>query len=125
VPKDTTGSNNASPSATCEGQGSACVGEVTHWDGGLGACGWTVNTGSDMQIALPFEFMGTLSNSNPYCGRSLTVFNPVSGTTVSATVGDKCMGCTGRAIDLTDALFNAVTDGKGDGRVAGIQWWFN
>merc|ERR1712000_330680 len=116
---------SASNSASCEGQGAACEGDVTHWDGGLGACGWTVNTGSDMAIALPFAFMGTQSNGNPYCGRSVTLYNPTSGTTVQATVGDKCMGCVGRAIDCTDALFNAITDGTGDGRVSGIEWWLN
>lgn len=110
---------------TCEGSGDACSGDVTHWDGGLGACGWNVDTNSDMEIALPFEFMGTLSNTNPYCGRSVTLYNPTSGTTVQATVGDKCMGCVDRAIDCTDVLFNAITDGTGNGRVSGIQWWLN
>jgi hypothetical protein len=91
---------------------------------GLGACGWNVNSGSDMQIALPYAFMGTQSNGNPYCGRSVTLYNPTTGTTVQATVGDKCMGCVDRAIDCTDALFNAIAPG-GDGRVSGIQWWLN
>jgi len=78
-----------------------------------------------MEIALPYEFMGTQSNGNPYCGRSVTLVNPTSGTTVQATVGDKCMGCVDRAIDCTDALFNAITDGQGDGRVSGIEWYFS
>ncbi|KAK4949776.1 hypothetical protein LTR10_011618 [Elasticomyces elasticus] len=82
----------ASTTADCEGDSAACVGDVTHWDGGLGACGWNVDTNS---------------------------------TTVQATVGDKCMGCVDRAIDCTDALFNAITDGTGDGRVSGIEWWLN
>ncbi|KEF56348.1 uncharacterized protein A1O9_07929 [Exophiala aquamarina CBS 119918] len=120
-PKDTAGSTTG----TCEGSGATCVGDVTHWDGGLGACGWNVDTNSQMAIALPHAFMGTQSNGNPYCGRSVTLVNPTSGTTVQATVGDKCMGCEGRSIDCTDALFNAITDGKGDGRLSGIQWYFS
>jgi hypothetical protein len=120
-PKDVTGSTTAN----CEGDAAACVGDVTHWDGGLGACGWNVDTSSDLEIALPYEFMGTQSNGNPYCGRSVTLYNPTSGTTVQATVGDKCMGCVDRAIDCTDALFTAITDGTGDGRVSGIEWWLN
>ena len=91
---------------------------------GLGACGWNVDTSSDMEIALPFAFMGTESNGNPYCGKSLTIKNPTTGTETQATVGDKCMGCTGFSIDLTDALFTAVAP-TGDGRVSGIEWWFN
>jgi hypothetical protein len=120
-PKDTAGSTTG----TCEGSGATCVGDVTHWDGGLGACGWNVDTNSQMAIALPYGFMGTQSNGNPYCGRSVTLVNPASGTTVQATVGDKCMGCEGRSIDCTDALFNAITDGQGDGRLSGIQWYFS
>jgi len=120
VAKDTVGSDGA-----CQGSGDACQGDVTHWDGGLGACGWSVDSNSQYQIALPFAFMGTQSNGNPYCGRSVTLFNPTSGTTVQATVGDKCMGCVDRAIDCTNVLFDAITDGEGDGRMSGIQWWLN
>jgi len=114
-----------STTGTCAGGDNACIGDVTHWDGGLGACGWNVDTNSDMEIALPYAFMGTQSNGNPYCGRSVTLYNPTSGTTVQATVGDKCMGCLDRAIDCTDVLFSAITDGQGDGRVSGIEWWLN
>lgn len=119
------GSITASSSGTCEGEGNACVGDVTHWDGGLGACGTNVDTNSDLAIALPYQFMGTASNSNPYCGRSVTLYNPTSGTTVQATVRDKCMGCLDRAIDCTDILFNQITDNMGNGRMSGIEWWLN
>lgn len=116
---------SASASNTCEGTGAACVGDVTHWDGGLGACGWGVDTDAEMAVALPAGFMGSQSNGNPYCGRSITLVNPTSGTTVQAVVGDKCMGCVDRALDCTNKLFNAITDGKGDGRLSGIQWYLN
>jgi hypothetical protein len=121
---NTGASSGGSESATCEGGSSSCKGDVTHWDGGLGACGTVVDTEGDMAIALPHEFMGTLSNSNPYCGKTVTI-KTVSGSTVQATVKDKCMGCVGRSIDLTNKLFNVVTDGKGDGRVQGIEWWIS
>lgn len=110
-------------SGTCA-SGSPCSGDITHWDGGLGACGWDVNSNSDFQIAMPVGIMGSQSNGNPYCGKSVTVKNPTTGTTVQATVGDKCMGCTGASIDLTNALFAAVGGGC-DGRCSGFQWWFN
>jgi len=115
----------ASTSGTCEGEANACVGDVTHWDGGLGACGNNVDTDNELAIALPFEFMGTASNNNPYCGRSVTLYNPTSGTTVQATVQDKCMGCFNRSIDCTDILFNQITDNLGNGRMSGIEWWLN
>jgi hypothetical protein len=110
---------------TCEGEGNACVGDVTHWDGGLGACGTNVDTNNNLAIALPFQFMGRLSNTNPYCNRSATLYNPSSGTTVQAVVKDKCMGCVDRAIDCTNILFNQITDNMGNGRMSGIEWWLN
>jgi hypothetical protein len=116
---------SASTSGTCEGEDNACVGDVTHWDGGLGACGNNVDTNNELAIALPFAFMGTASNNNPYCGRSVTLYNPTSGTTVQAIVQDKCMGCVDRAIDCTDILFNEITDNMGNGRMSGIEWWLN
>ncbi|ERF75599.1 hypothetical protein EPUS_04579 [Endocarpon pusillum Z07020] len=115
--------SSVAENGSCEG-GSTCTGDVTHWDGGLGACGTVVDTESDMAIALPHGFMGPLSNSNPYCGRTVTI-ETTSGSTVQATVRDKCMGCEGRSIDLTNKAFNAVTDGKGDGRVKNIKWHFS
>jgi hypothetical protein len=114
---------SASATTNCEGEGNPCVGDVTHWDGGLGTCGVNVDTTTGLAIALPFAFMGTLSNTNPYCGRGVTLYNPTSGTMVQATVEDKCMDCVDRAIDCTDILFNQVTDGLGSGRMLGIEWW--
>jgi hypothetical protein len=116
---------DASTSGTCEGEANACVGDVTHWDGGLGACGNNVDTNTELAIALPYQFMGTASNNNPYCGRSVTLYNPTSGTTVQAVVQDKCMGCYNRSIDCTDILFNQITDNMGNGRMSGIEWWLN
>ena len=76
-----------------------------------------------MQIALPWAFMGSQSNDNPYCGRKVSILN-ATGDVVGATVGDKCGGCTGFSIDLTNALFAAVVP-NGDGRVSGIRWWLD
>ena len=129
----------ASPNqGNCEGTSNVCTGDVTHWDGGkslsrtaacpddhrgLGACGWNVDTSSQMGVALPFAFMGPQSNTNPYCGRSLALLDPSTGITQQGIVGDKCNGCVDRAVDLTDVLFHALVP-TGDGRVHGIEWWF-
>lgn len=115
--------NDKRQAGACEGPDSQCWGEVTHWDGGLGACGWQVNTESDFQVSLPHALMGEQSNGNPYCGRSVTIFNSATGATAQATVGDKCMGCEGYNIDLTNVLFNTIAGC--DGRCGGFQWWFN
>lgn len=117
--------SSASNSASCQGETAACQGDITYYGGGLGACGVNVDPAGN-GIALPYEFMGTLSNSNPYCGKTLTIYNPATGQSAQATVMDKCMGCVGRSIDLTETLFSAVTKGNtGAGRVSGVDWWFN
>jgi hypothetical protein len=117
--------SSASDSATCEGEGIACQGDMTFYDGGLGACGTNVDpTGNG--VALPFAFMGSQSNGNPYCYRTLTVYNPATGVSAQAEVMDKCEGCDGRSIDLTPALFSTLTNNDlGLGRVHDIDWWFN
>jgi hypothetical protein len=111
--------------SSCEGPSNLCVGDVTHYDGGLGACGWSVDTDATLAVALPVDFMGYRSNDNPYCGRQVTLRNPTSGTVATAVVADKCMGCSARAIDCTNVLFDNITDGMGDGRVHEIQWWLS
>jgi len=77
-----------------------------------------------MAIALPWEFMGDLSNTNPYCGKTLTILNPDTSATVQAYVADKCMGCIGRSIDLTDILFDTIAPSC-NGRCPGFEWWFD
>lgn len=138
-----------STSGTCSGTDNRCVGDITYWSGGLGACGWDVNSNTENQIALPQAFMGTQSNGNPFCGKSVTIYNvstnasfllgstsfraraheqlqPATGTTAQATVGDKCMGCNDRSIDLTFQLLGQLTNGNHDaGRVPDVQWFFN
>lgn len=129
-PAATTTASAAQTNTASSGQASVCTpgapcsGDITHWEGGLGACGWDVDSDNSMQIAMPVGMMGSLSNSNPYCGMSVTVKNPTTGTEVVAKVGDKCMGCTGGSIDLTNALFAAVGNNC-DGRCSGFEWWFN
>jgi len=107
----------------CLGAMDACSGNITHYDGGLGACGTVTDTNTQMAIALPWEFMGTKSNDNPYCGKTLTIMNPDTGATAQAYVADKCMGCTGRSIDLTDILFDTIAPSC-DGKCSGFKWWF-
>jgi len=117
---------SSAASGSCQGEAHACTGEVTHWDGGLSACGPVVDTNTQMRVSMPHLMMEAIDSTwpSPYCGRSVTVLNPTTGITVQATVMDKCMGCEGSSIDLTAALFNAVAP-KCDGRCGGFQWWFN
>jgi hypothetical protein len=74
-------------------------------------------------VALPHGLMGTQSNGNPYCGQNITVKCTATGKTTTATVVDKCMGCDGYSIDLSNAAFLEL-DGLSVGRT-GATWWFN
>jgi len=74
-------------------------------------------------VALPWEMMGTQSNGNPNCGRTITITCEATGKTVQATVIDKCMGCTGNSIDLTNFAFDQI-EAESVGRTT-ATWHFN
>jgi len=64
---------------------------MTFYDTGLGACG-EYDDGTQVDIvALAVDIMGPLSNTNPLCGKTITISH--NGKTITATVKDKCMGC--------------------------------
>ena len=129
VPRTANITSSSIAKDSCSDAARPCVGDITHWPGGLGACGWQVDSDRELGVALSITLMGQLSNSditiNPYCGRRVTLRNPISGTFASAVVVDKCMGCSEYAIDLTNLLFQTITNGVGDGREHGFEWWFS
>lgn len=102
---------------------SPCTGDMTYYTAGMGACG-TVNDGNvERVVALPHGLMGTQSNGNPYCGQTITIRCAATGKHTTATVVDKCMGCVGDSIDLSNAAFLEL-DSLGVGRTT-ADWWFN
>ncbi|PMD46018.1 hypothetical protein L207DRAFT_417607 [Hyaloscypha variabilis F] len=100
-----------------------CQGDMTYYEAGLGTCGTTNNGNVDHVVALSHLLMGTLSNSNPYCGRTITIKCLATGKTTTATVLDKCMGCSMFSIDLSNAAFEELDD-LAVGRTS-ASWWFN
>ncbi|RKF77154.1 putative rare lipoprotein a -like double-psi beta-barrel domain-containing [Golovinomyces cichoracearum] len=107
--------------ATCS-PSSPCDGDITYYDPGVGygACGWK-NTKNEPVVALPHEFMGSKSNGNSYCGKTITIVR--DGKKSTARVVDKCMGCTGYSIDLSDAVFTQLA-ALSVGRTS-AKWWVN
>lgn len=73
-------------------------------------------------VALPHGLMGTKSNDNLYCGKSITITCIATGKTTTATVVDKCMGCDGYSIDLSNAAFLDLDD-LSVGRTT-ASWYF-
>jgi hypothetical protein len=75
------------------------TGDLTYYTVGLGACGED-DSGKDNTeniVALSHLLMGTQSNGNPFCGKTITI--SYGGKQVVATVKDKCMGCALNNID--------------------------
>ena len=120
-----TSSGSGSGSGDCT-SASPCSGDITYYTAGLGACGITSDGDNDSVIALPVGMMGTQSNGNPYCGKTVTITCTKTGLSTTATVVDKCMGCTGNSIDLSTKAFAALdpTSMEADGRLA-ATWYFN
>lgn len=114
----------ATTSADCE-IGSPCEGDLTFYDVGVGACGTTNDGDTEDVIALPFGMMGTQSNGNgvvnPFCGKTVTITK--GSVSVKATVVDKCMGCLGDSIDLSNHAFLQFAD-LSVGRLS-ASWYFD
>ncbi|KAK0745389.1 hypothetical protein B0T21DRAFT_345451 [Apiosordaria backusii] len=120
VPKggSDSGSGSSKPS------GSTFNGDLTYYDLGLGACGFD-DSGLDLDeniVAVSHLMMGTQSNGNPMCDKTITV--KVGSKTVQARVRDKCMGCEKEAIDCSKQMFLELFGSLEAGRKP-VEWWFN
>ncbi len=80
-------------------------GEVTFYDAGLGACGWTNDGSTENVVALAHGYMGDQSNGNPHCGKMMEV--TCNGKSVMAKVVDKCMGCVSSMFSVHSTYANS------------------
>ncbi|KAF2461521.1 RlpA-like double-psi beta-barrel-protein domain-containing protein-containing protein [Lineolata rhizophorae] len=116
---------NISSSSGSSSSGETFTGDITYYTPGLGSCGFTNSEGDDI-VALAAGMMTSVStgnsNNNPYCGKKITI--EYEGNTHTAEIVDTCPGCDGASLDLTQSLFEKVAP-NGDGRVHGVNWWFN
>ena len=55
--KGTGSTSSSAGDGLCTGSGDSCTGDITHFDGGLGACGKNVDTDGEMAVALPVGLM--------------------------------------------------------------------
>lgn len=110
--------------------GTKYTGDMTYYTTGLGACGWT-NGYSDKIAAVSYDIFDSYaaeesvggSNSNPVCGKTVTITG-VDGMPYVATIVDRCPGCDAGSLDLSQGFFDSVTS-NGDGRVHNINWVWN
>lgn len=122
--------------STCSS--SSCTGKASYYDNLTDemACGYNGMVGKDMSmriIALPAVMMGPSSNANGpglpnqpingNCGRMVEVKCAATGKTTTVQVVDKCPGCSGQNIDLSEAAFAALDVHKDTGIVQ-VEWHF-
>ncbi|GAM82236.1 hypothetical protein ANO11243_002150 [Dothideomycetidae sp. 11243] len=129
APATTAAAAPASGAGTYSGDGSTNAGasysgDVTYYEPGLGACGVT-SVSTDHIVAISEHMFDPLTpagnpNNNPLCNRVVQITG-LDGTTYPATVVDRCVGCALSDLDLTETLFNIVTN-NGDGRVHNMKW---
>ena len=120
---------------TCGTAGLAdCAGDITYYESADSSsapsgCGTTNDGTVEKVVALSKDMMGTQSNSgvgddaNPYCGKTVTI--SYGGQSVQAKVVDKCWDCSYSSIDLSHAVFEALTP---DWETLGRQqatWYFS
>ncbi|SPO06707.1 related to rasp f 7 allergen [Cephalotrichum gorgonifer] len=99
-------------------------GSMSYYDLGLGACGED-DSGkdySDFIVAIAADTMGAQSNGNPMCGKKVNI--KAGSKTATATVRDKCPGCSGGAIDASKALFQELFGSLDQGR-GNVEWSFS
>ncbi|KAI4156572.1 MAG: hypothetical protein L6R39_001082 [Caloplaca ligustica] len=113
--------SNSGSTADCGKVGMPCSGDITYYDTGLGACGWTNDGTREKVFALAHGMMGEQSNGNPFCGRRAEI--SLDGNTVVGRLVDKCGGCEGQSIDLSHALFDVLAP-ESKGRISDVKWHF-
>lgn len=97
-------------------------GDLTYYTVGLGACGED-DSGKDMSeniVAMSSATMGSQSNGNPMCGKTIKIFNSANGKSATGVIHDKCPGCNDGSIDVSQKLFEELAD-LADGRID-ISW---
>ncbi|KAF4840389.1 Allergen Asp f 7-like protein [Colletotrichum siamense] len=118
----TSGSSSGGSSSSSSG-GSSYSGKLTYYAIGLGACGED-DSGKDKTdniVALSVLMMGSVSNGNSYCGKKIQI--SANGKTTTATVRDKCMGCSHDAIDVSEKAFLEIFDSLDVG-AGTVDWKF-
>ncbi|KAJ2988307.1 hypothetical protein NUW58_g4046 [Xylaria curta] len=87
-------------------------GDMTYFNPGLGACGWTNGDGDAIAALSP--------SKSGNCGRNIKIH--YQGKSTSAKVVDKCPGCSAESIDVSPSVFEKLAP-KDLGRVK-VTWEF-
>ncbi|KAI0881722.1 uncharacterized protein GGS22DRAFT_171686 [Annulohypoxylon maeteangense] len=109
-------------------------GDITYYNAALGACGYE-DTGKDDStniVAIPKAFWDAISTAtsyginqpaHPLCDKTITITTS-DGKTTTATIRDRCDGCSGHAIDVTPHTFEDLFGSLDGGRLE-ASWVIN
>ncbi|KAI0144166.1 hypothetical protein F4776DRAFT_462136 [Hypoxylon sp. NC0597] len=109
-------------------------GEITYYNAALGACGYP-DVGKDDTtniVAIPKEFWDNISTltsyglnqpAHPLCDKTITI-TTADGKKTTATIRDRCDGCSGHAIDVTPHTFLDLFGSLDGGRLE-CSWEIN
>lgn len=132
APSSYSGSDSGSGSGLSYGlakSGTSYSGDFTNYVPGSGACGMT-NTTSQPIVAVSHVLFDSYAaeaggdpNNNPICKQWITI-TALDGSTMSAQVVDRCVGCAEADLDMPLPFFNTATS-NGDGRVHNMKWSFD
>lgn len=114
------------------------TGDLTYYNLGLGACGWT-DTNQDIVCAVSHYVFDAAAktvpgasadpNLNPLCGKKIRVerdFTEIGAgnRSVDVTVVDRCVGCKPNDLDLSPTVFDMLAL-QSEGRVVGSWAWLS
>jgi hypothetical protein len=104
--------------------GQAIDGTATYYnDAGYGACGTSIDAGSELLVAVPPAYWTTANpNVDPLCS-GISVQVSYRGTTLTVPVRDKCPSCEPNDIDLSEPAFARLAD-PSLGVLSGLTWTF-
>ncbi|KAG8784758.1 hypothetical protein FRC12_018316 [Ceratobasidium sp. 428] len=106
------------------------TGQLTYYQIGLGACGWT-NRNDEWVAAISHElydgwpgYTGGNPNNNPVCTTPHTADITYGGKTIRVGIVDRCEGCSLWDVDLSPSAFQQFAP-LATGRLYGATWHFN
>jgi hypothetical protein len=111
----------ATPATSIYIPSSPCIGDITYYQTGLGACRVNSNSNIEIVVALPVGLIGSQSNNNPYCSKIVKIIN--SNSSITTTVVDKYIGCKDYTINLSTRAFFGLGVDLAVGRKV-ISWYF-
>ncbi|PWN29654.1 barwin-like endoglucanase, partial [Jaminaea rosea] len=88
-------------------------------NGNAGSCG-NYNSDNAMIVAVDSAIM-----NSALCGKKVQITNKSNGKTATATVADTCPTCNNaNSLDMSKALFGALTDNNYGLGIFNIEWHF-